>query len=634
MTNQPVERTPQAFDAARFLKACDLPARWRGRDRFVVLDSRFGMGRTFLAVWDAWRHDPRRCARLHFITFDAAPWPLADRLSVSADSACPDLAAALQAACPVPTANLHRMVFEGGQVQLHWQRGELVTGLRDCVAEVDTFLLDVGSEPAPAQGLDKRVFKSLARLAAPRAMLFASVPATRLHADLAAVGFEVHAASPDGDEPALPDMTHARFAPRFVSRWLPQRSSAARRDVHDRRAVIVGGGLAGCSAAWALAEQGWNSVVLDRHDAPAAEASGNPGGLFHGIVNAQDGVHARFNRAAALQAQQAVGRAVSQFNVAGSATGLLRLNTVPTDVATMRLMLRQLDLPAAYVRAVDADEASALCGWPVPQPAWFYPGGGWVDPAGLAGAFLQRAGAAARFVGGTAVHALKRVARGWQLLDGHGAVIDEAETVVLANAGDALRLIGAPPWPIVAVRGQLSLGPAGPAARQLPLPRLPLTGAGYLLADGTGRAVFGASAQPGDMDATVRHADHADNLARLALLRGAPVDWSVGDLAGRTAWRWVAHDRLPVIGAVPDLSLETSSQTMPSRLDQPRFVPRQPGLFMFTALGSRGITWCTLGAQVLASCVSGAPVPLEAVLLDAIDPARFVSRAFRRRGGR
>jgi tRNA 5-methylaminomethyl-2-thiouridine biosynthesis bifunctional protein len=53
-------------------------------------------------------------------------------------------------------------------------------------------------------------------------------------------------------------------------------------------------------------------------------------------------------------------------------------------------------------------------------------------------------------------------------------------------------------------------------------------------------------------------------------------------------------------------------------------------LFVFTALGSRGITWSALGAQVLAAAVTGAPSPLEASLLDSIDPARFVSRSARR----
>jgi tRNA 5-methylaminomethyl-2-thiouridine biosynthesis bifunctional protein len=62
-------------------------------------------------------------------------------------------------------------------------------------------------------------------------------------------------------------------------------------------------------------------------------------------------------------------------------------------------------------------------------------------------------------------------------------------------------------------------------------------------------------------------------------------------------------------------------------------VPRLPGLYVFTALASRGITWSALGAQVLASSITGAPQPLESSLLDAIDPARFVARRVRRSSG-
>ena len=72
--------------------------------------------------------------------------------------------------------------------------------------------------------------------------------------------------------------------------------------------------------------------------------------------------------------------------------------------------------------------------------------------------------------------------------------------------------------------------------------------------------------------------------------------------------------------------------TTSARPEQPRFAPRAPGLFVFSALGSRGIAWSALGAEVLAAAISGGPAPLEADLLDAIDPARFASRAFRRAG--
>ena len=394
---------------------------------------------------------------------------------------------------------------------------------------------------------------------------------------------------------------------------------------------VVGAGLAGCAAAWALAEQGWHSTVVDRHARPAGEASGNPAGLFHGIVNAQDGLHARFNRAAAIEAQRVVTTAITGHRVAGAADGLLRLDMASDDAqaaASMQAALAALGLPPDFAQALDASRASAACGLALRHAAWFYPGGGWVDPAGLCRAYLERAAPLAQFVGMADVQALRHADGTWQLLDASGRVIDSAETVVLANAGESLRLLGQPAWPVGPVRGQISIADA--ARSGITLPRVPLSGAGYLLPGVGRRMVFGSTSQPDDLDATVRDADHADNLARLAQLYGATAALRPGDLQGRVGWRWASQDRLPVIGAVPLAAALGGG----GRLDQPRFVPREPGLFVFTALGSRGITWSALGAQVLASAVTGAPSPLEADLLDAVDPARFVSRAHRQNIGR
>ena len=37
-----------------FLAGNDLPRRWQGRDRFVILETGFGLGLNFLATWHAW----------------------------------------------------------------------------------------------------------------------------------------------------------------------------------------------------------------------------------------------------------------------------------------------------------------------------------------------------------------------------------------------------------------------------------------------------------------------------------------------------------------------------------------------------------------------------------------------------
>jgi len=601
-----------------FLGGNELPQRWQRRDRFVIQETGFGLGNNFLATWQAWRNDPVRCRRLVFISIEQNPLVADDLRRAHVHSPAAPLAEELIAAWPPLTPNLHSLRFEEGQVQLLLALGDVNTWLPELVAQVDAFYLD-GFAPARNPLMwQPQLFKAFARIAAAQATLATWTAATAVREGLRAAGFDVSKAAGRGGKR---DITLARYAPAFTPRHSPARVSMS--TASRRHALIVGAGLAGCATAAALAEQGWTSTVFDRQPSPAQETSGNPGGLFHGIVNAQDGTHARFNRAAALRAQQALSRMVHSGEVRGAVKGLLRLDQA--DTASMSHVLAHLGLPADYVRAVSPAEASALSGLTLRQSAWFYPGGGWAQPAALAQAWLKQATPLASFRGDTGVARIQRSDTGWQLLDAQGHLIDEAEVVVLANAGDALRLLGHPAWPIEPVRGQVSMIDSA-SAPALALPHLPIAGAGYLLPEVNGLALFGATSQPGDMDGSVRASDHAANLEQLARLLGSPVGIPATALSGRTGWRWSARDRLPVIGAVPD----AQACTIDRPLDQPRFVPRLPGLYVFTALGSRGITWSPLGAQTVAALITGAPSPMEASLLDAVDPARFVSRAVRR----
>ena len=171
-----------------------------------------------------------------------------------------------------------------------------------------------------------------------------------------------------------------------------------------------------------------------------------------------------------------------------------------------------------------------------------------------------------------------------------------------------------------------------PAAGAL---RLPLAGSGYLLPAVESRLWFGASSQAGDADPLPRADDHRDNVAHLAGLLADPPSIDLATVDGRVGFRWSSADRLPLIGAVPlaaagaALGLGVGAAPSP-RPDQPRFAPRAPGLYAFIGLGSRGIAASALGGQVLASWITGAPMPIESDLLDAIDPARFASRRHRR----
>lgn len=622
-----------------FLGGNGLPERWRGRQRFVVLETGFGLGNNFLATWRAWQCDAERCDQLHFISVEARPLSRDDMARVPRDDALASLAAQLADAWPPLTCNLHRLTFEDGRVRLLLAFGEVAAWLPQVVASVDAFYLD-GFAPAKNPRMwEPRLFKAMARIASPEASAATWSVARPVREGLHAAGFEIRLAPGSGGKR---EITVARFAPRFTPRRNPRQrapsASVTSSQAPHEPVVIVGGGLAGCATAWALAEQGRSSVVFERRVELAREGSGNPAGLFHGVVHRHDGHHARFHRAAALEAQRVVTRAVAEHGVHGNALGLLRIEPRAVDDAHLRATSDALGLPSDFIRAVTPCEASELVGVTLTTPAWHFPGGGWVDPRGLALSFVAFAGARTSIHCNTDIASIHRDDGKWRLLDASGRVVATASTVVLANAGAAINLLGAASWPLSRSRGQIS----GVAAADFPSAaslRMPVAGSGYVLPAVEGWLWFGASSHENDANAQPRAADHRRNVERLVELIGNPpdidIDIDIATLAGRVAFRWASVDRLPLIGAVPlsavdaALGLADDAPTSPHP-DQPRFAPRAPGLFVFVGLGSRGIAGSAFGAQVLASCITGAPVPLEADLLDAIDPARFDSRAFRR----
>lgn len=666
-----------------FLSGNGLPGRWGGRLRFTILETGFGLGNNFLATWSAWLDDPTRCDQLVFISVEKHPLTQADLLRVhqtDADVASDqepdrepdvgrprrvDLGARLAEAWPVLTPGWHQRRFDGpaGQsVTLMLGLGDVADLLPGLMASVDAFYLD-GFAPAknPEMWQPDRLAR-LNRLAAPEATAATWSSARDVRDGLTQAGFVVERVPGFAGKR---EMVRARYAPRHVAPsppgglWQPA-------DALPRHALVVGGGLAGCAAAWALCRQGWQVTVLDSHAQPASEASGNPGGLFHSVLHGEDGVHARAHRAAALAAWVAIKQAMAG-GVSGATTGLLRLEARQTAGDAAALLAR-LGLPPEHVQWLDAQAAADLTGLPVPSGGWLFHQAGWVHPAGLANWFLTAAGsqglrgAALQWRGGCHVAGLRRTADGaWQALDDVGAVLGEAPHVVLACAHGLEALLtslpaahACAPLPLSRVRGQVSWGAALPGQR---LPRVPVAGSGYALALDAHTLLFGATTQHHDPDPTVRPGDHAHNLTqamRLGALPagpdpasavaeagadgadGAAVSGIASRLHGRVGWRATTPDRLPLVGALPWSAERLASATGPARLDQPRLVPRerdaQGGLYVLSGLGSRGITWSVLAAELLAHWVTGSPSPVEASLRDALDPARFVSRQRRQQG--
>ena len=633
-----------------FLAGNGLPARWAARAGFTLLETGFGLGNNFLAAWQAWRDDPARPRRLHFVSIEAHPPSRADLRRCHAASPWPGLAAALIDAWPPAVDGLHPIDFEDGRVRLLLAFGDAGRIVRELDLAADALLLDGFAPDRNPAMWTRELMQGLSRCLAPGATAATWTVARSVRDALAAAGFEVERVEGHG---AKRQTLRARWAPRSdrgppprgvdaagdaaaaaplstppapataaTSASTPTTAAAASRRPPGaaREAIVVGAGRAGASAAFALARQDWAVRVLDRCPEPAAESSGNPGGLFHATVHADEGAHLRLHRAGALWLARRLAPWIAAGRVAGHASGMLQIAADDEDLAPMQALIARHATPPEVAEALDAAEASRRAGIALHRPAWSYPLGGWARPPALVRALLDLPGVS--FTGGVEVASLRRDGSQWELLDAAGAVVDRAPVVVLANADGAARLWPQAGWPIGRGRGQLSIWPASPDT-----PRLgcPLSGAGYAITLPDGSLLAGATATAGDTDPALRDADHDFNRARLQRLTG----WDApAPAAGRVGWRVQAPDRLPIVGAVPAPGAASARPT------QARWQPREPGLFVLTALGSRGLVLGPLMGEVLAAWVSGSPMPIEARLRDAIDPARWIVRAARQGAGR
>lgn len=624
-----------ALEQARavFLAGNGLPQRWQGCDRFVILETGFGLGHNFLATWQTWRDDPLRPRRLFFASVDKHPVRLDDLVRVHRslqESPVHELARQLHRQWPDPSPDLHRLSFEDGRVILLLAHADVNTALREWRLQADACFLD-GFSPQRNEAMwSTPVLRALGRLSAEGTTAATWSAATAVKKGLESAGFEVRGRAGFAGKREMTVATR-RADRRPVTVAHPMSPSAPGEPI-----LIIGAGLAGAACAQALAEAGCTCTVLERQAEPALGASGNPAGLVHGVVHAEDGAHARLSRAAAWMAQRHYQPLIEAGVVQGRLQGLFRRED-RLDLPSMQALLESLGLPKSHIEAVSRDGANG----------WHYPGGGWIDPRSWIQHALTRPGVT--FMGQTEVVQLKRsgpAGERWQLIDAQGRCAAEGATVVLCQASGILTTLPqslTSSWPLGRTRGQVTRVMAGDAlATRLPELDHPMSGGGYAVTLPGGDLLCGATTSREDEDPNVREADHAYNLQRAQALLGAQgtalEGLNAGDanrLWGRVGWRFHADDRLPLVGPVPAFSNAQEQQGFPSgrptrRPTRRSDLPLEPGLLLCTGLGSRGLTWAPMIGAALAHWVTGEPAPLPTSLMSAMDPRRFALRRARR----
>src|SRR5690606_8656832 len=490
---------------------------------------------------------------------------------------------------PPATPGFHRRSFCDARVQLTLAFGDVLDMLELCEANVDAWFLD-GFAPARNEAMwRQKVFDEIARLSHAHTTLATFTSAGFVRRGLEQAGFAMH---------RVPGFGRKREM--LSGRLHSERQKPVTNPV--RRIAVIGAGLAGCSRAAALAARGHTVSLVDPLGVANA-ASGNLAGVVYTTPSAHMTAQNRFYQGSYLYALDTFSRYGFPADTGdGALNGVLQYAKDARQAEKQQQALESGYWPASL--ATHPDEA--------PPGTLLLPRGGYLSPGNWCRHLLGQHGLT---VNTQQVTTLVRDDNNWRLGFDDDTCSDAFDEIVLANADAALQLVNLPWLKLKRIRGQVSQVAATALSRNWPQA---ICHAGYLTPAINDQHCVGATFDLHDDSDAPRAADDLRNLAQLH--DHLPDHWQQlgGEQAKvitqRVGFRCQSTDFLPLCGPLAECDEKLA------------------GVWLNIAHGSRGITGTTLCAELLASELSGEPLPVDREMHDALAPARFLKRLQRRAG--
>ncbi len=603
-------------------------------ERLVIGETGFGTGLNFLCAWQLFEQHACADARLHFISVEKYPLTHADlQRALALWPQLQPFAARLLAQYHAIHPGFQRLLLDSGRVTLTLLIGDAMEQLPQLDAQVDAWFLD-GFAPAKNPDMwTAELFAELARLAAPGSTISTFTSTGWVRRLINAAGFKMKRTPGIGHKW---EILRGEFlgwpadtaAPAPIKPWF-----ARPAPVHgERSALVIGGGLAGCTTAASLAARGWRVQLLERHAGLAEEASGNPQGVLYLKLSAH-------------------GTALSQLILSGFGHTRRLLEHLHRGVdwdgcGVLQLAFnakeaeRQAQLAAAFsptlLHVLDPAQAQARAGVALEHGGLFFPEGGWVHPPALCE--WQARHPLIEVLQHRDVLALQQVQGQWQALDGD-TVLVSASVVVLAGAAEIKRFPASAELPLKRIRGQITRLPQTVASQAL---ATVVCAEGYVAPPRLGEHTLGASFDFKSDDLAPTHAEHLGNLDMLREISEDLTQRLNADqlpvelLQGRAAFRCTSPDYLPIVG--PLAERDAFDQAYAALRKDARQIPATAcpwldGLYINSGHGSRGLVTAPLCAELLAAWLDNEPLPLPRSVAEACHPNRFALRTLIRGSG-
>jgi len=596
-----------------------LPTRFARARQFVVGEIGFGSGLNFIATVETWLQTAATDARLHYIAVEKHPFTPHD-LSIAL-SAWPSLAhitRELLEVYPPLVHGFHYRQLLNRRVSLTLLFGDALELLPELNATVDAWFLD-GFSPEKNQRLwSDNLFQFIAERTVKHGSLATFTAAGDVRRRLQTAGFVITKRPGFGKKrEMLSGRLDAAKEKKISAPWFHQSPFAASQ---NRQAIVIGAGIAGITTASALAQRGWHITLIEQHAEIANGASGNPAGLILPRLTADMSLAARYYLTAFLFTTRWLQQLQTQRGDVGwHGEGVIQLLD-----AVRQQALNNIALPESILQSLDAADMAMTGGTAMRQGGVSYPLAGWLQPQKLCEALLQQQ-PQIHLLASTDIQGMNHLNGEWQVRNA-SAIVAAAPVLVIANGSEAARLLPTMASGLQAVRGQLTF-----SQRREDELRCPVCYDGYVIPLGDGRICLGASYDRHSRDTTLREKDHRDNL--YALQQVLPEFSGIPITGGRVAFRASTQDHLPLVGPVPrtgfyqqhyaDLYHGRPAYKYP-------LAEYEPGLYINTGHGSRGLTSCPLAAEVIAAMINGEPLPVAEDIRLATHPARFMVRDLKR----
>ncbi len=357
--------------------------------------------------------------------------------------------------------------------------------------------------------------------------------------------------------------------------------------------IVAGAGIAGCSAARALAKRGVKVTLIDRHAGPAQETSGNPWGVIYPKMTADASPADTWHQNAFCFTVQQLRR----LNVKSwSACGVRHINVTPDDKKRHQDIVSRRNFPPDYARLDDGLQQNMA---------------GMVAPQDFCRSLVDHPNIEAKF----------------------GAEFDLAsafDVPVIIATGIGVKLLPKARFlNLQNLRGQVTSLKV--TAQSVALSSVQCHD-GYIMPAIDGLHMIGATFQKDREDTTIDAADNVENLLKLNAAL-PELGFTETDIAGaRAGVRLTTPDKLPLIGPLPDAEKTIATWASLRQGQNPdASAIYHPHIYICAGFGAHGLTDAPLAGDILAALIAGDPLPVPLSLFHHLQPERFLRRDLKRK---